>query len=86
MTQSSTTTNPCQPITIPSNTIQNQTNDGHYMTVTTRGGKQTIDPPMSPVIKEDMRKKDNVVKASVELGDAKWSSYLDLHHHFHRDW
>ena len=29
-----------------SNTIKNSKNDGHCMEITTRGGKQTIDPPM----------------------------------------
>uniref|UniRef100_M1D9G9 Integrase core domain containing protein n=1 Tax=Solanum tuberosum TaxID=4113 RepID=M1D9G9_SOLTU len=44
--QSSTTVNPRQPDTLPSNTIQNPKNDGNCMKVTTRRGKQTIDPPM----------------------------------------
>ncbi|KAK4707421.1 hypothetical protein R3W88_033022 [Solanum pinnatisectum] len=43
MNQLSTTVNPRQPGTLPSNTIQNLKNDGHGMAVTTRGGKQTID-------------------------------------------
>ena len=38
--------NPRQPGTLPSNTIQNLKNDGHFMVVTTRGGKKTIDPSM----------------------------------------
>ena len=38
MNQLSTTVNPCQPCTLPRNTIQNLKNDGHCMTVTTRGG------------------------------------------------
>ena len=33
--------------TLPSNTVQNPKNDGNYTAITTRGGKQTIDPPMS---------------------------------------
>ncbi len=37
MTQLSTTVNPRQPGTLPSNTIQNPKNDGHFMAVTTRG-------------------------------------------------
>ncbi|KAK4737184.1 hypothetical protein R3W88_000881 [Solanum pinnatisectum] len=40
----STIVNPRQPGTLPSNTIHNSKNDGHCMAVTTRGGKQTIDP------------------------------------------
>lgn len=39
------------------------------MTVTTRGGKQTIDPPMPPVAKGDKRKGKEVVEASGELVD-----------------
>ena len=37
MTQLSTTVNPRQPGTLPSNTIQNPKNDGHCMAITTRG-------------------------------------------------
>lgn len=36
ITQLPTKMNPCQPGTLPSNTIQNPKNDGHCMTVTTR--------------------------------------------------
>ena len=39
MAQLSTIVNPRQPGTLPRNTIQNPKNDGHSMTVTTRGGK-----------------------------------------------
>ncbi|KAK4731214.1 hypothetical protein R3W88_024202 [Solanum pinnatisectum] len=55
--QLSTNANPRQPDTLPSNTIQNLKNDGHCMTVTIRGGKQTIDPPMPSEV-EKMVKKD----------------------------
>ena len=44
--QLSATVNTRQPGTLPSNTVQNPKNDGHCMAITTRGGKQTIDPPM----------------------------------------
>ena len=47
MAQLSTTVNTQQPRTLPSNTIQNLKNNGHCMAITTRGGKQTIYPPMS---------------------------------------
>ncbi|KAK4731656.1 hypothetical protein R3W88_024644 [Solanum pinnatisectum] len=47
MTQLSTIVNPRQPGTLPSNTIQNPKNDGQCLAVTTGGGKQTIDQPMS---------------------------------------
>ena len=43
----SATVNTRQPVTLPSNSVQNPKNDGHCMAITTRGGKQTIDPPMS---------------------------------------
>ena len=43
MAQLSATVNTQQ----PGNTIQNQKNDGHCMTITTRGGKQNTDLPMS---------------------------------------
>ena len=44
MAQLSATVNTQQPSTLPSNTVQNPKNDAHCMTITTRGGKQTIDP------------------------------------------
>ena len=63
-----------QPDTLPSNTVQNPKNDAHCMAITTRGGKQTIDRPMSST-KETMRKdNDNVVKGS---GEAKESNGKD---------
>ena len=46
MTQLSASVNTRQPGTLPRNTVQNLKNDGHCMAITTRGGKQTIDPPM----------------------------------------
>ena len=46
MAQLSATMNTRQPGTLPSNTVQNPKNDAHYMAITTRGSKQTIDPPM----------------------------------------
>ena len=47
LAQLSATMNTRQPGTLPRNTVQNLKNDGHCMAITTRGGKQTIDPPMS---------------------------------------
>ena len=35
------------------------------MEVTTRGGKQTIDPPMPSVVKDEMRKNKDVEKLVV---------------------
>ena len=39
------------------------------MTITIRGGKQTIDPPMPSKVEDDIRKDDEVVKDSRELVD-----------------
>ncbi|TMW85596.1 hypothetical protein EJD97_022873, partial [Solanum chilense] len=53
--------------TLPSNTVRNPKNDVHCMAITTRGGKQTIDPPM-PSTEENVRKdNDNVVKGSGDV-------------------
>ena len=70
MAQLSTTMNTRQPGTLPSNTIQNLKNDAHCMEITTRGGKQTIDPPMPS--NEEKVKKDNdkVVEGSGKAEDS----------------
>ena len=47
MAQLSATMNTRQPGTLPSNTVQNPKSYGHCMAITTRGGKQIIDRPMS---------------------------------------
>ena len=66
MAQLSVTVNTRQPGTLPSNTVKNPKNDVHCMAITTRGGNQTIDPPM-PSNEENVRKDDDkVVKGSVE--------------------
>ncbi|TMX02491.1 hypothetical protein EJD97_021392, partial [Solanum chilense] len=66
MAQLSATVNIRQPGTLASNTVQNPKKDAHCMEITTRGGKQTIDPPM-PSNEENVRKDDDkVVKGSVE--------------------
>ena len=39
------------------------------MTFTTRGGKQTIDPPMPYVVDDELRKYDEVVEGNGELVD-----------------
>ena len=49
MAQLCATMNTRQPGTLPSNTVQNPKNDAHCMAITTRGGKQTIDPPMKVI-------------------------------------
>ena len=70
MAQLSATVNTRQPGTLPSNTVKNLKNDGHCMAITTRNGKQTIDPPMSS--NEEKVSKDNnkVVEGSGEAEDS----------------
>ena len=59
-----------QPGTLPSNTVRNSKNDAQFMAITTRGGKQTIDPPMSST-EENLRKdNDNVLKDSGEAEES----------------
>ncbi|XP_049364329.1 uncharacterized protein LOC125829104 [Solanum verrucosum] len=65
--QFSTTVNPRQLGTLPSNTIQNSKNDGHCMTVTTRGGKQTIDPPMPSEVERMIENGADEIKVSENL-------------------
>ena len=60
MAQLSATVNTRQPGTLPSNTVQNLKNDAHCMTIATRGGKQTIDPPM-PSTEENVRKDNDSI-------------------------
>ena len=60
MAQLSATVNTRQPGTLPSNTIQNLKNDAQCMASTSRGGKQTIDPPM-PSNEEKVRNDDDMV-------------------------
>ena len=68
----SATVNTRQPDTLPSNTVQNQKNDAHYMAITRRGCKQTIDPPM-PSTEENVRMdNENVVKGSGEEEGSNW--------------
>ena len=64
MAQLSATVNTRQPGTLPSNTVQNPKNDKHCMAITTRGGKQTIDPPMPYNEKKVRKDDDKVVKGS----------------------
>ena len=47
MAQLSVIVNTRQPGTLPSNTVQNPKNDAQCMAISTWGGKQTIDPPMT---------------------------------------
>ena len=70
MTQLSAIVNTRQSGSLPSNTVQNLKNDAHCMEITTRGGKQTIDPPM-PSTEENVRKDNaNVVKGSGEVEES----------------
>ena len=59
--------NPLKPSTLPSNTIQKPKNNGYCMAVTTQRGKQTIDPPMSLMVEDEMRKHEVVVDTSGEF-------------------
>ena len=67
MDQLSATMNTRQPITLPSNTVQNLKNDGHGMAITTWGGKQTIDPPMASNEEKVIKGNDKVVEVSGEV-------------------
>ncbi|KAK4706807.1 hypothetical protein R3W88_033639 [Solanum pinnatisectum] len=64
MNQLSTIVNPRQPGTPLSNTIENLKNDGYCMEVTTRGGKQTIDPPMPSEVKIVVEKDDDEIEVT----------------------
>lgn len=57
-----------QPGTLPRNTIQNPKNNDHYLSITTRSGKTTIDPLM-PVVDESMNESvdvDEISKAKIK--------------------
>ena len=69
LAQLSATVNTRQPGTLPSNNVQNLKNDGHCMAITTRGGKQTIDPPMPSNENEVTKDTDKVVNVDGELED-----------------
>ena len=56
-----------QPSTLPSNIVQNLKNDRHCMTITTRGGKQTIDPPMPSNEIKVIKDNDKVVEFNGEV-------------------
>ena len=66
MAQLSARVNTWQPGTLPRNTVQNPKNDVHCMEITTRGGKRTIDPPMSSTEENVRKDSDNAVKGSGE--------------------
>lgn len=60
--------NPCQPETLPRNNIQNLKKDGNRITVTTRGGKHTIDPPRPSMVESVVEKYDDEI---VVIGESK---------------
>ena len=65
LAQLSATVNRHQPGSLSSNTIQNLKNDGHCMTVITRWGKQTIDPPIPYGVDDEMSRNVEVVELVV---------------------
>ena len=69
LAQLSATVNTRQLGTLPRNTFRNPKNYGHCMAITTRGGKQTIDPPMSSNEKKVIKDNDKVVEVSGEVED-----------------
>ena len=69
MAQLSATVNTWQGVTLPSNTIQNPKYDEHCIAITTRGGKQTIDPPMPSNEENVIKDNDKVVEVSGEVED-----------------
>ncbi|XP_049357125.1 uncharacterized protein LOC125821804 [Solanum verrucosum] len=70
MNKLSTIVNLRQPGTHPSNTIQNPKNDWHYMAVTTRGGKHTIEPPMPSEVEIVVQKDDDEIEVTGESKNA----------------
>ena len=70
LAQLSAAVNTRQPSTLPSNTVQNLKNDGHCMTITTRGGKKTIDPPMPSKEEKVIKDNDKAVEGRDEVEDS----------------
>ena len=69
MTQLSATENTRQPSTLPINTVKNSKNDAHYMAITTRCSRQTIDPPMPSNVEKVTKDNDKVVEVNGEVED-----------------
>ena len=67
MDQLSATVNTWQPVTLPSNTVQNLKNDRYCMVITTQDGKKTIDPPMSSKEKKVIKDNDKVIEGRGEV-------------------
>ncbi|KAK4716588.1 hypothetical protein R3W88_014926 [Solanum pinnatisectum] len=85
MNKFSTTINPGQPSTLPSNTIQNSKNDGHCMTVTTRGGKQTIDQSMPSKVEIMDNKDDDEIEITGESKNATEKEQMPVYAKFMKD-
>uniref|UniRef100_M1DEJ1 Integrase core domain containing protein n=1 Tax=Solanum tuberosum TaxID=4113 RepID=M1DEJ1_SOLTU len=66
----SSTVNPRQPGTLPSNTIQNPKNDYHFRAVTTRRGKHTIDPLMPSKIEIVVEKNADEIEVTGKLKNS----------------
>ena len=75
MANLSSTVNRCQQGTLPNSTLRNPYIDGHCMAVTTRDGKQTIDPLMPSRVENVIRGDDEVVEVSGEL-EKKWEKKM----------
>ena len=65
------------------------------MAITTRGSKQTLDPPMPSTVEDEKRGDDEVEEVSCELVDQsgkeaetpqKVTPFLKHHLHFRKDW
>ena len=69
MAQLSSTMNPRKLGTLSRNTVKNLKNDEHCMTVTTRGGKQTIDQKMTSSVEYMIIGDDEVVEVNGALED-----------------
>ena len=65
----SATVKKCQPDTLLRNTVKNPKNNEHCMAITTRSGKQTIDPPMPTNEKKVKKDTDNVEDINGEVED-----------------
>ncbi|XP_049378056.1 uncharacterized protein LOC125842788 [Solanum stenotomum] len=55
---------------VPSNTIQNSKNDGHFMAITTCGGKQIIDSPMPSDVEKVAENDDDENEVTGESKNA----------------
>ena len=70
MAQLSATVNTRHTGTLPRKAVKNPKNDVHCIEITTRGGKQTIGPPMSSNEEKVRKDNDKVVEGSGEAEDS----------------